>query len=454
MDVVTLGVRNAFRNRTRTVAIIAILGLSIGLSLIMLISYQAVQQKISDTKESLGNTITIRPPGANGSMGPNTSTLSSDQLDGVEDIAHVKNVVSVLSDRLDTEGSTKPMGMGGGAESSKTSLKSPTELKKKTDSNGMTTFSGGGLMIAGGMPENFSPPVSVAGSSDPTSTNTLMGGASLSVTQGKAIDGAKDTNDAMISEAMAKKNNLNVGDTFKAYDTTLTVKALFKAETEGGNNTIIVSLPTMQRLSNRADQVSTAVATVDSLDNLKSATDAVKDELGSDADVTSAIEQLDQALEPLAGVKNVALFSLIGSVVAGSAVILMMMVMIVRERRREIGILKAIGASNMRIVLQFMAEALTLTLISAVIGLAIGVIGGNPATSSLVSSGVGESSQGMPMRPPTVVSLDELKNVQAQIGLSILLFGLGGALFIAMVGSSCAGWLIAKVRPAEVMRQD
>lgn len=454
MNVVTLGMRNAFRNRTRTSAIIAILGLSIGLSLLMLISYQAVQQKITDTKQSIGNTVTIRPAGNTGMIGQNSSTLSADDLAGVKDINHVKDEVNILTDSLSTEGSAQPL--GGSSSSPKTNLKSPVALKKSTDSNGMTTYSGAGVMIAGGLPENFSPPMNMAGSSDPTNENTVAGGSSLEITSGKAIDGTKDTDDAMLSEAMAKKNGLKVGDTFTAYDTTLTVKALFKAGTESGNNTIIVSLPTQQRLSDRSGQVSVAVATIDSLDNLKSATDAIKGKIGSAGDVTSALDQADKALAPLASVKKVALFSLFGSVVAGGAVILMMMVMIVRERRREIGILKAIGASNLRIVLQFMAEALTLTIIGAVIGLLIGVIGGHPVTASLVDSSVSSSTSsagGLPTRPLSV-NVGDLKDIQAQIGFSVILFGLGGALLIAMLGSSFAGWLIAKVRPSEVMRQD
>jgi putative ABC transport system permease protein len=311
-------------------------------------------------------------------------------------------------------------------------------------------------MVAGGLPENFSPPLNMAGSSDPTNENTVAGGSSLNVTSGKAIDGTKDSNEVMLSEAMAEKNSLKVGDTFTAYDTTLTVKGLFKASTESGNNTIIVSLPTQQRLSDRSSQVSTAVVTVDSLDNLKSATDAIKAKLGDSADVTSAVDQADTALKPLASVMKVALFSLIGSVVAGGVVILMMMIMIVRERRREIGILKAIGASNTRIVLQFMSEALTLTLIGAVIGLIIGVVGGHPVTASLVDSSVSgsvSSAGGLPPRP-LAVNVGDLKDIQAQVGFSVILAGLGGALVIAIFGSACAGWLIAKVRPSEVMRQE
>ncbi len=454
MNVVTLGMRNAFRNRTRTMAIIAILGLSIGLSLVMLISYQAVQKKISDTKRSIGNTVTIRPAGNTGMIGGNSSTLSAEDVADIKDVDHVKGEVSILTDSLSTEGGVQPM--MGASDSPKTNLKSPVTLEKSTNSNGMTTYSGGGLMVAGGLPENFSPPMNIAGSSDPTNENTVAGGSSLKVTSGEAVDGTKDNNEVMLSEAMAKKNDLKVGDTFTAYDTTLTVKGLFKAETESGNNTIIVSLPTQQRLSDRSGRVSTAIATVDSLDNLKSTTDAIKTKLGNSADVTSAVDQADTALQPLASVKNVALFSLIGSVIAGGVVILMMMVMIVRERRREIGILKAIGASNMRIVLQFMSEALTLTLIGAVIGLIIGIVGGHPVTASLVDSSVSgsvSSAGGLPPRP-LAVNVGDLKDIQAQIGFSIILSGVGGALVIALFGSACAGWLIAKVRPSEVMRQE
>lgn len=452
MNVLTLGVRNAFRNRTRTSAIIAIVGLSMGLSLIMLISYQAVQQKISDTKRSIGNTVTVRPPGNTGMIGSNSSTLDAKKLATVKSIAHVNKVVAVLTDRLSTEGTQQPMM---GSDMPKISLKSAVALKKSTNSDGMTTYSGGGLMLSGGVPPNFSPPITMAGSSNPTDASIIPGSSSITITSGKAIDGTKDDNSAMISQAMAKKNNLKVGDTFTAYGQTLTVSAIFKADTESGNNTVITSLPTQQRLSNRTGQASSAVVTVDSLDNLKTTVSNIKNKLGSDADVTSALEQATKALEPLASVKKVALFSLLGSVVAGAAVIFMMMIMVVRERRREIGILKAIGASNLRIVTQFMTEALTLTLAGAIIGLIIGIVGGNPVTASLVSSSVGDQSFHpgiMPHQP--LPGIGNLKDIQAHIGIAIFLFGISGALLIAMVGSACAGWLITKVRPSEVMRQD
>jgi putative ABC transport system permease protein len=135
------------------------------------------------------------------------------------------------------------------------------------------------------------------------------------------------------------------------------------------------------------------------------------------------------------------------------------MIMIVRERRREIGILKAIGASNVRIMLQFMSEALTFTLLGAIIGLVIGFVGGGPITSTLVSnsgSSTGNTGSGArgPFSTPTNPALSNIKDIHAHIGYTIILYGLGAAVAIALVGSALASYFISKVRPADVLRSE
>ena len=47
-----------------------------------------------------------------------------------------------------------------------------------------------------------------------------------------------------------------------------------------------------------------------------------------------------------------------------------------------------------------------------------------------------------------------LGNVRASVGFSIVLYGLLAAAFIAIAGSAIPAYLIAKVRPAEVMRSE
>jgi putative ABC transport system permease protein len=481
MNVISRGIRNAFRNSIRTLSIVIILGLSIGLSLTMLIAHQAVNTKINQVKASVGNTITIAPAGYSGFSQVNNS-LTTSELSKVTSLAHVTSVAESITDRLYTTGTSQPsFGGFGGQQSSSTktttstiSLKSPITL---------STSSGAGHFFAGGggtTPTDFSLPITILGTNDPGSVE----GTSITITSGKAISGTTDTNEALVSQSMATKNSLKVGSTFTAYNATITVAGIFKTSTQAAANDIVLSLPTEQRLSGQTNDVTSAIATVDSLDNLSSVTTAVKNALGSTADVTSSQAEANETVQPLNNVKNISLYSLVGAVVAGSVIILLTMIMIVRERKREIGVIKAIGGSNLRIMLQFMAEALTLTVLGAVIGLVIGFVAGNPVTNTLVTSsststtttqstggfgsggGAGFSGGGRTFAgggggggfrsafTSRGATARDIKNIHAEIGWSILVYGFGAAILIAVIGSAIAAGLIAKVRPSEVMRAD
>jgi len=474
MNTFTRGVRNAFRNQIRTFSIVVILGLSIGLALAMLLAHQAVEQKINSVKSSVGNTITIAPAGFSAFSQANNA-LTTSQLSKVSSLAHVTKLTETLTDRLTTIGSAQPtFNFGGNSSSSnsnnQTSLTSPVTFNTNNSGTGPRLFVSGG----GSLPSNFSPPITILGTSDPASVS----GSSISVSSGKTISGSGDTNDALVSTTMASKNNLKVGSTFTAYGDTLTVAGIFKASTQGADNDIVVSLPAEQRLSGQRGDVTSAVATVDSLDNLSATTTAVKNLLGSSADVESAQDQANATVQPLQSIKSVSLYSLIGAVIAGAVIILLTMIMIVRERRREIGVIKAIGSSNPKVMLQFMTEAITLTIMGAVIGIALGVVAADPITRTLVNNSSGSTSTASAGFPGAAggaiqrfagaggstnfvsrgrglgVLRSNISNIHAAVGWSIILYGLAAAVVIAVMGSAVASWFIAKVRPAEVMRAE
>jgi putative ABC transport system permease protein len=285
-----------------------------------------------------------------------------------------------------------------------------------------------------------------------------MDGSDVTITSGKQIDGAKDTNDALISTSMASTNGLKVGSTFTACGKTLTVAGIFRGDsTSLMGDTVITSLATWQRLSGSGDEVTSATATVDSLSNLSAVTTALKNKLGSSADVTSNLTQANDALQPLKSIESVSLYSLIGAVFAGAVIILLTMIMIVRERKREIGVFKAIGFSNVRIMLQFMGESLTFTILGAVIGLVFGLAGANPITSALVNSGNGSDGPGsvkVMSISSSSTTLQSLTDVHTEVGFSIILYGLSAAILIALIGSALASYFISTVRPAEVLRSE
>jgi putative ABC transport system permease protein len=245
---------------------------------------------------------------------------------------------------------------------------------------------------------------------------------------------------------------------------------------------VILSLPALQRLSGQGDVVSDASATVDSVDNLASTTSAVKKTLGSNADIQNSQTEADNAVKPLQNVKQISLVSLIGAVIAGSIIIFLVMLMVVRERRREIGILKAIGASNTKVMWHFVVESITLTILAAFVGIIIGAAAAGPITNTLVDNatnssnavdgsgvvngppgaqvrnvgnGEGASKAGFVARGRGVGAIRaNITNIHAAVGWSIILYGLAAAVAIALIGSALASYLIAKVRPAEVMRTE
>ena len=457
MNVVTRGVRNAFRNTVRTSSIIIILGLSIGLTIAMLAARQAVTSKIQSVKSSVGTSISISPAGFHDFSGGGTA-LTADELAKVAAVSHVRSVTEMLSDRLSSDNTNLVSSIVAGTLGQRFGEGGGTAPQV---SNGSST----------GATRSFTPPVTVTGTNDVAST-AAFSGSTATITSGKTIDATSDSNVALVGKELATKNSLSVGSTFTAYGATITVAGIFDTGTTFGNNAVVMPLATVQRLSNQAGSVTSATATVDSLDNLASSTTAIKSILGTAADVTNSQDIANQTVQPLESVKSISLFSLIGAMVAGAIIILLTMMMIVRERRREIGVMKAIGASNLKVMGQFIAESLTLTILGLIVGSVIGIAAASPVTNTLVNNSSSSASTqtfaggplGAGSSNTTIVrprlrelgrtSTATLKNIKTSVGISTLMAGIGAALFIAIVGSAVPSFLISKIKPAEAMRSE
>jgi putative ABC transport system permease protein len=146
--------------------------------------------------------------------------------------------------------------------------------------------------------------------------------------------------------------------------------------------------------------------------------------------------------------------------IAGAIIILIAMVIIVRERRREIGVIKAIGGSNGKVIAQFITESLTLTIIGAIVGLALGIVVSGPMTNSLVTSSA-QSSQNSPTGNPREMMRtginrinSSLNTVTASLTPQAFISAIGVTLLITIIGSAGPAWFIARIRPAEILRNE
>jgi len=141
--------------------------------------------------------------------------------------------------------------------------------------------------------------------------------------------------------------------------------------------------------------------------------------------------------------------------------------MIVRERRREIGVIKAIGATNAKVIGQFISEALTLTIIGAAVGLVLGVLVSGLMTNSLISNsqsssttattggpaGFGGGARAAFTRGASQIGTN-ISQVKVALTPQVFVSAIGITLVIAIVGSAIPAWFIARIRPAEVLRTE
>lgn len=449
MNTVSRGIRNAFRSGIRAGSLIVILGLVIGLSLSMLVARQAVDAKITSVKATIGNAVAISPAGFQGGEGGG-EPLTNEQLAKVATVAHVTSVTRVLTDRMQTTDTNLVSAIDAGSLGQR--------FNRNTSGAG-GTFPG----AAQGQARSFTPPIAVVGTTDST-TVTQTGAVAL--TSGSQIAATSTDMTALVGAGLATKNNLSVGSTFTAYGQTMTVQGIIDSSANRfAGNLVVMPLATVQKLTGQGDVVTAATAKIDSIENIAGAVSTIKTTLGASADVVNQADTAATALEPLEATKTIALYNVIGSAIAASVVVLLAMVMIVRERRREIGVLKAIGASDSQVTAQFVVESITITTLASVVGVVVAALAAAPLTRILVSSsattatsvslgGPGGGPGGGGFRASAFGGLRNVSDVAAQVDWHLIVYGFVAALIIAAVGSAVAGWLAAHVRPSEAIRAE
>lgn len=458
MNVVSRGIKNALRSPMRSGAIVLMLAISIGLILSMLVARSSVNAKITEVKSSAGTSVTISPAGVHGFDGGG-DPLTAAQITTIKDTAHVSSIVATLSDQLTTSDTSLTPSLELGSFGAR-QQRSSTDSTSSTDSNAVTP-TGVNSTEAIATRQAPTPKTTVTGTTDQNSAST--DGSDLALSSGSSIDGNSSDLVALVGASLATKNSLKVGSTFTAYGKTITVKGIFKTGNTFADSGLIMPLATVQTLTEQSGAVNSIIAKVDSSDNVSSTVAAFKSSLGDKADITSQVEQAAASVSSLESISSLALAGVVGATIAGSVIVLLAMVMIVRERRREIGVIKAIGGSNVKVIGQFVSEALTLTIIGAIVGLSLGIVVSGPMTSSLVSNqsnttatqaGPGTGGPGKMFKGGMSQLSSNITQVTGSLTPQVFAAAVGITLVISIIGSAVPAWFIARIRPGEVLRTE
>jgi putative ABC transport system permease protein len=143
-----------------------------------------------------------------------------------------------------------------------------------------------------------------------------------------------------------------------------TLKHYFTGSSSSGVRSIGVSVATASEMETVKAEITTLLEDRHDISASESDDFSVADQTQLLSTATSVYSLLTVLL---AGVASI-------SLVVGGIGIMNIMLVSVRERTREIGIRKAIGAKNRDILLQFLVEALVLSILGGLIGIAVGLV--------------------------------------------------------------------------------
>lgn len=414
LSIFRLAVRNVWRSKSRTTLVVLILGVVLGLGLVMQGVNGNISSNVERIRESLGNIIMVLPPGATGTGMPgfgSGAALDVAIIDELKDIPHVEEVVGRVMGRPDS-----------------TSLESPS-------------FGGGGGLMGGLGPRSgiggglSGPLVLINGVAVGRPLQTPRGDEAA-IISGRSFSKEDEVqNVAVIGKDMASENDLVPGATFELNEEDFTVIGVYSTGTRFDALGVFLPLVSAQRILEIEGQVNSIVAEVDTFDNVEAAIDDMRDRLGDRADVVSPLTMVTRFIgSTLEGISSTIQIGASGTLVVAAIVLLFTMILVIRESTREIGTLKAIGASNTQVLLQFTTQALLLTLVGALVGVGVYLFGSLALPVLLPSGPISNLFGGV--------------EVSLSIGISYLPW----AALAGIVGGLLPSLYAARINPAEVLR--
>jgi len=389
-----IAVKNVFRQKIRSA--LTILGIAMGIGLILALGSigEGLNQQVSQRFGNVGAVIDVRDETEN-NVG-----ISQDVIDELSGWPEIESVVPVGNYRI-TRGFHGFGGFGGGL------------FGRGGGGGGQITFTG----------------------LNPDDEDYLIG-EDVNANEGRKLDLSDDgTTVVLLGYTTAENQNLNVGDEIEYQRTTNQTTESYYFQVIGileetGDSSIdgaaYVPLKTMQEIEDDDRITSLKVKMVD-VSHVENVTRKINDQI-EDVRAMSMITMVRQ-LESTLQTVQLAVYGIGAvSVLVGGLGIMNTMIMSVMERRREIGVMKAIGATTGNILVQVLQESAILSFIGGFAGLSLGYL-----------------SMGLIAQYTSFTAIMTPQLMGIGLGFSLIL-GMGAGLYPA--------WSASQLDPIEVLRYE
>jgi putative ABC transport system permease protein len=329
MSFLSLVVKNPFRNKTRSS--LAIVGIAIGIMVIVALGMVTGGLKAStqSTLKAGAAEITVGQTGSNsfGSGGTLNQTFVADLLviDGVKDTGGILRTSNTSTAGASSSSSQASFGPSGG--------------------------------------------VSVTG----------IDVEKLSLVGVDSVNGTVFTNNSadevIVGKTAAEGLNQTVGDTINLYGKDFKIVGTFETGNFITDAGIMMSLSTLQNLTSNEDKVSNILVKVTDNANVTTVSKTIEDTYPNELSTTTAEATAGRINQGLGFIDTATWAISLLAIFIGAVGVINTMIMSVYERTREIGVLKAVGWKDRRILGMILGESVVLTLIAFVVGTVVAVVG-------------------------------------------------------------------------------
>ena len=210
--------------------------------------------------------------------------------------------------------------------------------------------------------------------------NTLIGidpdgttMADISIKEGRIFDDGAE--EVIMGDIYAEDNNYSVGDSIDIGGVDFEIVGITESGDSRMAGGVFSSISKVGELMDDEDSISNIYVKVEKGVDAQSVADRIDEMYGDNITTITSVMEMEQMASMLNMLEASTWAISLLAIVIGGLGIINTMLMSVFERTREIGVLKAVGWSNGRILTMIIGESLVITLVSAVIGSVIGVAG-------------------------------------------------------------------------------
>ncbi|MFS0783809.1 ABC transporter permease [Bacillus sp. 1P06AnD] len=316
----------------------------------------------------------------------------------------------------------------------------------------------------------------IIGSSQSNISDDFKNG-SRKIVKGKIY---KKKNEVIVSEQFAELNKLSVGDSIKVssllknkpnteelkitgiyMDNTIPDPALAQMKMPSANrgNEILTSLETTEKMELGKD-----MSFVDAKYYLKdpSMLSAFTKELHQKGlpdyyKVTTDEAGYKQVVGPIEGLAKISSLFMKVVLVLGSAILILLSTLAIRERKYEIGVLRAMGMKKGKVALGILSEMVVITMVCLALGLGAGALSSQPIADSLLQNQIENAEDSSDLGEGLMVVGAEQLEPLSKLTVSLSVEAIGQitliALMLAAVSSLVGIFYITRFEPRKILSE-